>query len=413
MKITNQDREILRSYARRLLEIANSSEMKDNIVCWKEHNSLKKKKPMLLCFPEGAWDEILTNEMLKCESEFCRGIERGILTKLYTYDNITTGNTIESNYTVYKKITTTNYGLTAKQHAATKDKGAWSFDPVIKTPSDLKKLKVPEVIYDEKGSEELVKVIGDIFGDILPLKVQGMVGLSFHPMAFYTALRGLEEVMFDMYEEPEMLKDAMQFFLDAQLNILDQYRKMNLLTINNDDTYQNSGGNGYIDELPAVGFDSNHVRTIDMWGSAEAQEMAQVSPELHYEFVLTYEMQFLKEFGLTGYGCCEDLTEKIKYVLEIPNIRRISVSPWADVEKCAERIGDKAIFSWKPHPAHLVGDFDEMNVREYIKKTVKACKDNNVTVEMILKDTHTCQNHPERFTKWYKIANEVIAEHFD
>jgi hypothetical protein len=29
---------------------------------------------------------------------------------------------------------------------------------------------------------------------------------------------------------------------------------------------------------------------------------------------------------------------------------------------------------------------------------------------MILKDTHTCENHPERFTRWVEIAREEIAE---
>ena len=27
---------------------------------------------------------------------------------------------------------------------------------------------------------------------------------------------------------------------------------------------------------------------------------------------------------------------------------------------------------------------------------------------MILKDTHTCENHPERFTRWTEIARQEI-----
>ena len=44
-----------------------------------------------------------------------------------------------------------------------------------------------------------------------------------------------------------------------------------------------------------------------MWASAEAQELAQVNPAQHAEFVLAYEKRLLAPFGLTGYGCCEEV----------------------------------------------------------------------------------------------------------
>jgi hypothetical protein len=30
---------------------------------------------------------------------------------------------------------------------------------------------------------------------------------------------------------------------------------------------------------------------------------------------------------------------------------------------------------------------------------------------MILKDTHTCENHPERFTEWTKIARNLVERY--
>ena len=147
-----------------------------------------------------------------------------------------------------------------------------------------------------------------------------------------------------------------------------------------------------------------------MWGSAEAQEMAQVSPEMHEEFILQYEKRMLEPFALTGYGCCEDLTNKLDYVFKIPHIRRISIAPLADVDACAEKLGNKYIFSWKPQPSHLVGDFDTTFLRNYIKHTIEVTK--GCVLEMILKDTHTCQFHPERFDIWTQIARELIDEFY-
>jgi len=78
------------------------------------------------------------------------------------------------------------------------------------------------------------------------------------------------------------------------------------------------------------------------------------------------------------------------------------------VERCAEKLGNKYIFSWKPHPAHLVGDFDPARIKEYIRHTLEVTR--GCVIEMILKDTHTCENHPERFTIWTDIAQDLAAQ---
>jgi len=125
---------------------------------------------------------------------------------------------------------------------------------------------------------------------------------------------------------------------------------------------------------------------------------------------LPYEKRLLAPFGLTGYGCCEDLTRKLDEVFTIPHIRRISISPWADVDVCAAKLRGGYIFSWKPNPAHLVGLFDEQAVRAYIRHTVEVAQRHGCVLEMILKDTHTCEQHPERFNRWTQIARACVSD---
>jgi hypothetical protein len=45
-------------------------------------------------------------------------------------------------------------------------------------------------------------------------------------------------------------------------------------------------------------------------------------------------------------------------------------------------------------------------VRAYLQHALDVT--HGCVVEMILKDTHTCQNHPERFTAWTDIARELV-----
>jgi hypothetical protein len=288
-------------------------------------------------------------------------------------------------------------------------KTAYRYEPVINTPSDLSKLKHPEVIYDEQDSLQRYHDAQELFGDILEVELKGTGQLSFCYTPLYTKLRGLTRVMMDMYDEPNMVHEAMAFMEQGYHKLIDQYFDLNLLSLNNDNTYHSSGGIGYTDELPMAGYNPDHGRPEDLWASAQSQEMSEVSPEMHDEFIMKHEINTLSRFGLNGYGCCEDLTKKLGHVLQIPNIRRISISPWANVDKCADVLKDNYIFSWKPNPAFLAANhFDEAFIKKYVQHTLDVTK--GCVLEIILKDTHTCRNQPERFTKWMEIVRELLND---
>ena len=409
MPTPRQDKQILRDLAKQVAEVASLPVMAERRTMWKRHNALQRVRPMILVFPEGSWGELLPGTVCQCEDEAAQRIEWELRRRLYQHARLHDDSVIEAEWVVGKAVKSTGWGLEPKSIPATEARGAWKFDPVIKAPEDMEKLHFPEASLDEEASHRTLADAQELFGGILEVKQKGIAHISFHPMALYTRLRGLVETMMDMAVNPNWLHDAMAFFEEGHRRLVRQYVDLNLLSLNNDSTYHSSGGNGYTDELPRPGFDPARVRPCDLWASAEAQELALVSPEMHYEFCMQYEKRLLEPFGLNGYGCCEDLTRKLDYVLTIPNIRRISISPFADVGKCAETLGAKAIFSWKPHPSHLVGEFNADFVRRYIQHACEATR--GCVIEMILKDTHTCEYHPERFTRWTDIAREVAERY--
>ncbi len=404
--INQADRQILRDLAKRVAEVAALPEMAEKRALWKKHNSLQPTRPMVLVFPEGSWSELMPAASYRCEDEAARSMEANLRMPLYMYEHFKSDNVVESSWTVGKTIHNTGWGLDAKWHPSTEARGSYSYFPVITSAADLKKIRFPEISYDEESTQSVLQGAQELFGDILDVQLKGNTHVSFHLMGQYCAWRGLEQVMLDMYEEPEMLHDAMALLEEGHHHVMRQYSELNLFSLNNDITYHSSGGVGYTDELPQAGFDPAHVRPCDIWASAEAQEMAQVSPAMHAEFILPYEKRLLAPFGLNGYGCCEDLTHKLDDVFTIPQIRRISIAPWADVDACAKKMQNKYIFSWKPNPAYLVGHFDIEQTRQYVGHTIEAAKD--CVLEIILKDTHTCENHPERFDQWTEVADELV-----
>jgi hypothetical protein len=406
--ISSYDRAVLRAAASRVAEIAALPQMAERREKWFAHNSLQSSRPMMLIFPEGSWEELIPPSTLKCEGEFTREIESRLRERIYTFEHFQDDSVIEAEWVEQGVIGDSGWGVEVQRVAATEARGTWKFEPVLHDEMDLRRLHYPELIYDPAQSQRNTEQMQDLFGGILRVEPAGVKFLAYHLMKQYTNWCGLEEMMTDMLDRPEFVHTVMRFLVVGHQRFLAQLVDAALLSLNNDNTYHSSGGNGYTRELPAAGFDPAHVRPCDRWCSAESQEMALVSPRMHSEFVLQYEKQLLAPFGLNGYGCCEDLSCKLDDVCTIPNIRRISISPFADVDRSAEQLKNKAIFSWKAHPAQLVGDFDPGQVRAYLRHMLEVCHEQGCIVEMILKDTHTCEFHPERFDRWTQIAREEI-----
>lgn len=403
------DRGVLRELAQRIAERAALPIQAERKKLWTEHNSLRPCRPMILLFPEGGWRELPPEtEPARCIDPEMREVEMQMRQRLYADEHFAGDNVLDDFWAVGPVVHNSGWGLEPRFIPSTTSTGAWHFDPVVEGPADLKRMHYPTIEYDVEATRAKVTRMEEMFGDVLPVEQRGAGRITHHIMALWTKLRGLEDVMMDMYDEPEFLHDAMAFLTEGYHGMRRQFVEQGLFsTLNNDNTYQNSGGTGWTDDLPGPDFDGA-IRPEHLWSDAEAQELAQVGPEQHAEFALRYEKELLAPWGLTGYGCCEDLTDKLDFVLEIPNMRRLSISPWANVAKCAERLKGDYVFSWKPQPAQLVGEFNEEHIRAYLRGTIETCTAHGCRLEMILKDTHTCENKPERFDRWSQIAREEV-----
>jgi len=213
-----------------------------------------------------------------------------------------------------------------------------------------------------------------------------------------------------MIDRPEWIHSWMERMTQWHLIQLDQYEKLGVLSLNNGNNGVGSGGLGFTDELPQKDFDGTHVRTIDQWGHATTQIFSEVSPAMHEEFALKYERQFLARFGLNNYGCCEPLDKKINIIRSIPNLRRISMSPWVDPERGAQELKKDYIFSYKPNPA-IIG-METWNV-DLARKILKDALDKSrgCVVEVIMKDLHNCRKEPWRMWEWVKMAKQLAEEY--
>jgi len=405
MSISTRDRETLRELGRRVADIAAEPLQAQRAAMWRRHNDLRPERPMVLVFPEGAWREMLPREEMTCKEGLARDYEYDLRVRLYYAEHLPDDNVIEAAVYTPVVVHNTGWGLESETTRSGDPLGAHRFDPVLRSEADIDRLRIPEITVDWSVTRERHALLADIFDGILPVVTQGQATYGLAPIDHYSQLRGIDQTFLDLVDNPEMVHKAIGRIVDGHLAVIYALEKEGALSLPNGRHYTGSGGTAYTDQLPSPGFDGIHARSLDQWGFATAQIFSEVSPAMHDEFALQYEKRVLKLFGLNCYGCCEPLHHKLDIVKTIPRLRRVSISPWADVDVSAESLGNDYIFSWKPNPAVVAGEgWDEETVRHGIRDFLRRTR--GCVVEMILKDTHTCRNQPRRMWEWVRIARE-------
>ena len=365
---------------------------------------------MVYCSPEGAWAEILPASSMTCVDDQLRKWEWALRSRIYSWENIKDDSCFEPRFNIGWQLRISDYGVDIPIRFG-ENRGSYVWDAPIKDLGmDLDKLRHRSYAVDREATSRSLELADRIFGDLLPVRNRGFffwtVGLTWEAIK----LVGLEKFMLAMYDEPENIHRLMAWLRDDHLALLDDLERDGLLTLNNEDDDVGSGGLGYSDELRGPGPGKElPARIHDLWGLAEAQETVGISPAMFEEFVLPYQMPLLEKFGLACYGCCEPLHDRIDAILKIPNLRRVSVSPWCDQTKMIERLGRHYIFSRKSNPVRVCAMFDEEGIRAELAETLRIAGEG--ILEIILKDTHTLQDQPWRIGRWVGIAREEIRKY--
>lgn len=407
--MTTTERTLIRDLASRLAEVAALPRQDANRELWYNQNALKPQRPLIFVSPEGAWTELVPDSALVCEDDTARGFERYFRQRLYAAEHFCDDQVYDAEWRYGTTVRFTDWGFTSPITRSDTARGAYKWDGAIRTRADLEAMTPPTATPDHEQTARNREYYHDLFGDLLTITLHGSWGFGFGLVDEWSKLRGITQMFMDFADDPQFTHDGLRTLMEGRLALADSMIAQGLVSLNNGNDYVGSGGFGFSRDLPQPDF-TGTVRMTDMWGFCDAQIMSEVSPAMHEEYVLQYQIPIMQRFGLNCYGCCEPLHLKLDMLkAHIQNLRRVSISPWADKTMSAEKLGNEVIFSWKPNPAVLAGvAFDPDWARQDIRETVDICRANNCVLEIIMKDTHTCQNHPERFDQWCQIAREEV-----
>ena len=403
-----KDRDIVRDLARKYLAVCHRDVQKERRDLWRAHNSFKRTRPLIYT-RAFAWREMPHSKCL-CEDAFLRSFENGFCQKLF-WDTCNDDSVFEPWVTVGAKCVTPEqglWGLPVKWIGRKDPRNAGQLDPPIKKPEDIKRLVEAHHVIDEKETADRVSRLHDAIGDIITINVdRGPAWRTWGgDISTYLAyLRGVEQIMWDMVDRPAWLHKLLAFMRDGILQAHEEAEKAGDWSLCD---HQNQAM-PYAEELQDPAPNSPSVTRDKLWTFCASQETTQVGPKMFDEFMLQYQIPIMEKFGLAAYGCCEDLTPKIDLLRQIPNLRRIAVSPMADVAKCAEQIGSDYIFSYRPSPTDMVGyRFDPDRIRRILREDLAACR--GCHVDITLKDVETVEGDPDRVRRWVEIVRDEIEK---
>jgi len=389
MPIPRKDTQILRTLGRRLQEIAALPIQAERRRLVQRIDNLEQARPLVLIYQE-PWHELNVNGELDlhCTDEFCRGLELGLRRTLYKWEHYQDDMIIGGEMIQPFCIRDTGFGITEdvdiERTDPTSDVVSRHFHIQIAEEADLQKIKFPEVSHDAAKTELEYQKRCEIFAGLLPVRKSGVGGFWFAPWDNLVRWTGVQEILMDMIARPDYVHKLIDRLVSAYLYGLDQYEAQGLLA------------------QPCK----------EMWGVGAAQIFSDVSPAMHEEFALKHEARWYRRFGRNYYGCCEPLHHKVDIIRKnIPNLRKISMSPWVDFDQAVKNVGGSIIFAWKPNPAVLAAPaWNPDAVRRDMREKLRKAKDGGCVVEIHMKDISTVNKEPQRLWEWARIASEVTAE---
>lgn len=398
--------ELLRTLAKEVAEIAARPEMAEKAKLWTAHNDLKTDTPVVFIDPENGWNECIPANTLQCRDPLARVWEMYLRKQIFWANKMKDDKVIEPYFDVPYSYSDTGWGVELAKIGG-ENGGSYIVKQAIEDyEEDFDKLHYPQLVIDWAESGRIMELAQEIFGEILIVRRKNTWWWTLGMCWDYVNIRGMEDFMCDFVTEPEWVHRVMELLCRGKLEMLDFLEQHELLALNTGGTYVGSGGFGFTEELPKAGFDG-HVTTQHMWGFCDSQETVSVNPEMYGEFILPYHKRILERFGLSCYGCCEPYNPRWKYVKQLPNLRRVSVSPWADWSTVPEYLGKNYIASVKPKPTPLATTImHEELVRADCRQMVEQTKGG--ICEFIMKDNHTLGGDPRHATRWVEIMREEI-----
>ena len=409
------EREWLRELARKQLEYAKSELNQKRIKEWYLHNDLKGERPMVQ-LEMWTFEQEIIPQRLKCVTPKARALEaqlyRNFLNRELFDDDRVVPDYFPLSYDAWFRM----FDIEVKVENAQLDGHQSLGHHFIPCLEDLEddyeegKIKPSTFGVDLEQTEKKKQFIEEMIGDILPVKIQ-MDCLYSVPTQMLVHIMSMEQMMFNMYDYPELFKKMMGQIADDTLAYYRMLEEKKLVLPTTTFESVGQGTFAFTNDLPGEEvFRERPFTTKDVWGFMDSQETVGISPQMYEEFIFPCYQKISSQYGLLSYGCCEPVHPIWENCIsKLENLRKVSISPWCDEAYMGEQLrGSRVIYHRKPSPNYLGVDriLDEDALREHIRTTLRAAK--GCKVEFTQRDVYTIHNDLDKARRYIEIIREEI-----
>ena len=405
MSLNTQDLAILRELALAYAQIAAQPAQTERQRLWRALNDGHMQRPMVL-LDQLPWHEF-PQDTLACriQDPYWQGVERTLRRELYQAQHFAADRVALPYVLLPRPYTTTGYGVDIQEETravdAHSDVVAHHYENQFQRLADVEQLHAPQLALVPEAEVDILDTAEAAFHGAIPYVLNGP-DMHLGLWDWIAQWMGVEHCYLALMDDPDLLHALLRRLVDCVSAMIDQREALGLLDTHSCRVHCS---HTFSDQLPTP---QGPAKTGDVWCYGMAQLFTSVSPAVTAEFEAAYVAPLFARFGGLYYGCCDRLDDRMDVIATLPNLRKISCSPWSRREAFAERMPRHCVLSNKPNPALLAGTtVDWAAVRQDLQRTVDAAARNGVGLEFILKDVSTVCHDPGRLSQWAEVAMET------
>lgn len=403
MQISQQDRDRLRALAGKQTALAGSDAMRRLMADWKRHGAFDPASRPMVRIEVNTFENDILPGLMQCASEPARQIERTLLKNMVNHELFGDDTLVPDHYAVRRKAHFVPFGLPVRREGT--DGIGHQFIPYLRD-LDVDDAKLgPSIFSDDDDLSDTLETLTGLFGDLLPVRETGF-SLYACPTQDIVHIMHMEDMFMAMYDAPERFEAMLSRLCDDYLAWYALQQANGHLHAAAAGEHLGQGTYCFTDELT----EKSPATIADMWLYMDSQETSGVSPAMYEELVFPSYRKLLDTAGLVSYGCCEAVHPIWDTCLStLPNLRKVSISPWCDERFMGERLkGRRTVYLRKPSPNFLgVGAvLDEDAVRAHIRETAVAAR--GCTLEFAQRDVYAIHNTPDKVRRYVELIRETV-----
>ncbi len=397
---------LLTDLAEQALALWRSTEQDRRRRLWADHfNGRTREVPVSCAMFQGSqdlvWQQIIPEETFVHKEGMAHALEVHLRHRLWRAEHLADDTPLDPTFVVWGLPALGPdelWGVPLAFESTGQVGGAYKPVPPLQDPADLAKLRAPSFRVDEAAIARQREQVHSLLGDALPV-VARVDALHNGPFEWAVRLRGMDNLLLDVYDRPEWVKELMAFL---QAAIVAYHREREAA--------------GFVDVRTECPLHSpwddcapeDEGRLAASWGYLHAQSAASYGPRTYAEFVQPFNMDIARLFGKVYYHGCEDLTLKAAIVRDLPNLREFHVSPWSQVAPIAEALPEHVVMEVHSHPTNVLLLWGAEEMREELLGLARGAGDHAFNLKLCDIQTINADGGQALIT-WSETAKEVAA----